>query len=57
MIIPLKPMTHSSTLNEVVKTCSKCGVTLKHFIGYIPGLGEACMKCYVECAREKELKT
>ena len=50
-------MTQTPTLNKVEKTCSKCGVKLTYFIGYIPGLGEACMRCYVECAREKELKT
>jgi hypothetical protein len=48
-------MTHYSALKEVVITCSKCGVKLTDFVAYIPGLGEACMKCYTECAKEKEL--
>jgi hypothetical protein len=40
----------------LVKTCSKCGVKLTDFIGYIPHKGEACMKCYTEYAQGKELK-
>jgi len=44
------------TLNHIEKTCSKCGVKLTYFIAYIPGMGEACMKCYKEYAQEKELK-
>jgi hypothetical protein len=43
------------TLNHIEKKCSKCGVKLTYF-AYIPGRGEACMKCYTEYAQEKELK-
>lgn len=41
--------------DKVARTCSKCGVKLMDFIAYIPGLGEACMKCYVESAQKMEL--
>ena len=44
------------TLRHGAKTCSICGVKLTNFIAYIPGIGEACMKCYNEYAQEKELK-
>ena len=48
-------MTYSSAHKEAMRTCSKCGVKLTDFIAYIPGLGEACMKCYTRFAQRKEL--
>jgi hypothetical protein len=50
-------MTHRLTPDLVIKTCTKCGAKLKDIIAYIPDLGEVCMKCYKECAQEKELIT
>ena len=38
------------------KKCINCGVELKDFIAYIPGKGEACMKCYTKYAQDDELK-
>jgi hypothetical protein len=32
----------------------RCGEPLKSFIAYIPNLGEACMKCYIEYAINDE---
>jgi hypothetical protein len=39
--------------HKVVKNSG--GKKLSYFIAYIPGMGEACMKCYTECAKEKEI--
>jgi hypothetical protein len=41
----------------MMKLCSKCGTKLTNFIAYIPGEGEACMKCYVDYMREDESNT
>ena len=48
-------MDQTPSLEKEVRTCSRCGGKLTDFIAYIPGMGEACMKCYTECAKEKEL--
>jgi hypothetical protein len=32
----------------------KCGEPLTYFIAYIPKLGEACMKCFIEYEIEDE---
>ena len=50
-------MKKSSTSNKVTKICDKCGVELTDFVAYIPGVGEACMRCFAEHANEKELKS
>jgi hypothetical protein len=50
-------MKKPSKSNKVTKFCDKCGVKLTDFIAYIPGVGEACMRCFAEEAREKELKS
>jgi recombinational DNA repair protein (RecF pathway) len=39
--------------NEPSK-CSQCGTNLTTFAAYIPGKGEACMKCYIEAAKKEE---
>ncbi len=48
-------MEQKPSLDKEERTCSRCGEKLTYFIAYIPGEGEACMKCYTECAKEKEL--
>ena len=30
------------------KKCRNCDAKLTTFIGYIPGVGESCMDCYIE---------
>jgi NMD protein affecting ribosome stability and mRNA decay len=34
--------------------CIKCGKKLRKFIAYIPTMGEACMDCYIEAAKDDE---
>jgi hypothetical protein len=34
--------------------CIKCGKKLIKFIAYIPTMGEACMDCYIEAAKNDE---
>ena len=41
---------------KVEQRCLKCDKKLTFFVAYIPSLGEACMDCYVEAAREDEAK-
>jgi NMD protein affecting ribosome stability and mRNA decay len=31
--------------------CIKCGKELTYFAAYIPSMGEACMDCYIEAAK------
>ena len=38
---------------EQVK-CVKCNQPLTTFMAYIPGKGEACLKCFAEFARADE---
>ena len=47
-------MTITFEESEALASCKRCSEELKHFKAYIPGLGEVCMKCYVEHARELE---
>ena len=47
-------MKQISTHKKAESACSKCGAKLTYFIAYIPGLGEACMKCAAEYAQLKE---
>ncbi len=45
----------NKTLKDIVVKYANMSGKLTDFIAYIPGEGEACMKCYTECAKEKEL--
>ncbi len=36
--------------------CINCNEPLNNFIAYIPGEGEACLKCYIEFAKSKEVQ-
>jgi recombinational DNA repair protein (RecF pathway) len=35
--------------------CVKCNEPLNNFAAYIPGEGEACLKCYTAYAQSKEI--
>jgi NMD protein affecting ribosome stability and mRNA decay len=47
-------MTSKLISTHTTKKCMRCGEPLKSFIAYIPNLGEACMRCYVEYAINDE---
>ena len=34
--------------------CVHCHEPLTHFIAYIPGQGEACLKCFAEFAQAED---
>jgi hypothetical protein len=42
--------------SKVEQRCFKCDKKLAFFVAYIPSLGEACMDCYVEAAKNDEAK-
>ena len=41
-------MTNIPTVEHVEKKCIDCGVKLTDFVAYIPGKGDACLKCYIK---------
>ena len=44
----------SSLVKHRVRKCSNCGSKLTEFSAYIPDLGEACMKCFLEYEKKDE---
>ena len=45
---------HIDQSDETQHLCIKCGKKLIKFIAYIPTMGEACMDCYIEAAKDDE---
>ena len=37
------------------RKCVNCNELLNNFVAYIPGKAEACLKCYTEYAKSKEI--
>jgi recombinational DNA repair protein (RecF pathway) len=50
-------MTKQNTTHEKLQKCANCHQDLTSFMAYIPGIGEVCMKCYVEYAKNDENNT
>jgi hypothetical protein len=53
-VIEEQYITHIDQFDGEKHLCIKCGKKLIKFIAYIPAMGEACMDCYIEAAKEDE---
>ena len=53
-IVEEEYFTHIDQSDGAQHLCIKCGKKLIKFIAYIPAMGEACMDCYIETAKDDE---